>query len=1182
MLLSCFYLGMSDSIGQNPGAGLGCSTTDYSNYGFNSNNQAATIEYDNIISAFHTTIMRNHEGKFVIWGSNSNADGNQGQSLPVEINNINYPGLTGIPIKAAMASFIATTESNQQVVLTTEGLYVWGNVGVMLHSKLTQSNAFQKVVINGKSDGLPAGVSPVDVKMLVAAQGTLALVTCSGEAWVITNSSAYMRGDGSIDFGDTASKTTWSRVKKDASTNLDNVVAMRCSYNTLMALTSNNEIYTWGRRTLTGNEVTANQQKRAFATKMTIPGNGQVKMIGMTNYLFGGSNPVTYYVLNTDGKLYAMGGNDLKQLGDFTILSSPSSSSRQWVRPRYSPDNNNLMDNIKWFSSNESDRQYPTIHVINNDGRLWNWGSNSASMLGRTVVPQSNGAGQAFDPGQPIASEYFNPITDKVYTVEAGGHISVISLQCQGNLGFLGHNIEGSCSAGTLDEGNIPLVYITEASGQIDGVNSMPSISYIEEPLLSINGKVCSEQRIQLIGYPAGGYFTVEEGNGVVDSLNMLSFVEGQGVVKVRYHFSPNYCSESYVDKNIEYENCSPTHIHGRIWLDYNADVTLDTYESGTNGYKSGFGGFWVNLLDNNGLVVQSIKVESDGSFSLSVLNQGTYSILLSNMEVARGVRPPAHTLTLPEGWTFTGHSVPGQAPCVSPACITPGLITAITVNGVDLQDYLFGIKGAYRVKGAVFHDSDGLNGDIPDVDGNPINDQASDYVTQNNPALYVSAIDQFGKILHTLPVNADGTYDMMLPGKDVINLQLTMRKQFPGETALPPILPGKWAYCGESFGLGNGSGSGLNDGTGSGNNAIGTKYNGKIVVSFSGNNTLVEEVNFGIEQAPTAISRNFILQWNDFKDGAPTGFPTLQDYRYITMSSSLLIDPNNDLMGNIAGTDPEDCPDEGSCNGTDGNLSASFIIGSIQSGTRLFYDYGGTIGVVEILPNTTIVDFNIEKMVIYGKANESGDANNFGFSYAIIDRAGIASAFTEYGVKTNSPLPIVLLKFDVIKHKNIAEILWATSSEVNNKGFEIQKSFNGKDWNSVQFVESKAYLGNSSIQLSYQYSDNNPAKGVNIYRLKQIDRDGMMQYSPMKTVTFDGLTNIEIYPNPVNQNFVINGLEESDNVKIFDVMGTLLIDCKKYKSGELISMDRFRSGVYNVVIERQSGEVKKFKLIKL
>ena len=131
----------------------------------------------------------------------------------------------------------------------------------------------------------------------------------------------------------------------------------------MMALTSNNEIYTWGRRTLTGNEVTANQQKRAFATKMTIPGNGQVKMIGMTNYLFGGSNPVTYYVLNTDGKLYAMGGNDLKQLGDFTLLSSPSSSNRQWVRPRYSPDNNNLMDNIKWFSSNESDRQYPTIRV---------------------------------------------------------------------------------------------------------------------------------------------------------------------------------------------------------------------------------------------------------------------------------------------------------------------------------------------------------------------------------------------------------------------------------------------------------------------------------------------------------------------------------------------------------------------------------------------------------------------------------------------------------------------------------------------------------------------------------------------------------------------------------------------------------------------------------------------------
>ena len=72
--------------------------------------------------------------------------------------------------------------------------------------------------------------------------------------------------------------------------------------------------------------------------------------------------------------------------------------------------------------------------------------------------------------------------------------------------------------------------------------------------------------------------------------------------------------------------------------------------------------------------------------------------------------------------------------------------------------------------------------------------------------------------------------------------------------------------------------------------------------------------VNFGIEQAPTAISRNFILQWNDFKDGAPTGIPRdtarLSVYHDVIFSINR---PNNDLMGNIAGTDPEDCPDEGS-----------------------------------------------------------------------------------------------------------------------------------------------------------------------------------------------------------------------------------------------------------------------------
>ncbi|URM36160.1 hypothetical protein [Flavobacterium anhuiense] len=45
----------------------GCSNTDLSNFGAASNNNAATIEYDNFVSSWHTTVVRTSDGSFQTW-----------------------------------------------------------------------------------------------------------------------------------------------------------------------------------------------------------------------------------------------------------------------------------------------------------------------------------------------------------------------------------------------------------------------------------------------------------------------------------------------------------------------------------------------------------------------------------------------------------------------------------------------------------------------------------------------------------------------------------------------------------------------------------------------------------------------------------------------------------------------------------------------------------------------------------------------------------------------------------------------------------------------------------------------------------------------------------------------------------------------------------------------------------
>lgn len=173
----------------------------------------------------------------------------------------------------------------------------------------------KKMTVDGKADGLPVGVIPSDVKMLFGTYRTLVVVTCTGDAWVLSSTGAK-NGDGSTD----NNGTKWTRVKKDATTNLTGVVAVRGINNGLVALTSNGELYTWGTGVYLGDGNAA--VNSSYAKKMTVPTGVQPKMIGMTV-----AN--AYYLLARDGRLFSLGGNTRRQLGIYSDVASLS-----WAQPR--------------------------------------------------------------------------------------------------------------------------------------------------------------------------------------------------------------------------------------------------------------------------------------------------------------------------------------------------------------------------------------------------------------------------------------------------------------------------------------------------------------------------------------------------------------------------------------------------------------------------------------------------------------------------------------------------------------------------------------------------------------------------------------------------------------------------------------------------------------------------------
>jgi len=154
-------------------------------------------------------------------------------------------------------------------------------------------------------------------------------------------------------------------------------------------------------------------------------------------------------------------------------------------------------------------------------------------------------------------------------------------------------------------------------------------------------------------------------------------------------------------------------------------------------------------------------------------------------------------------------------------------------------------------------------------------------------------------------------------------------------------------------------------------------------------------------------------------------------------------------------------------------------------------------------------------------------------------------SPFT-FGSKDGlNPLPVELLFFNAMTINKDVSLEWATASEINNAYFTIERSPDGRVFEALQEVPSKAPNGYSNNLLSYQEYDNKPLEGISYYRLKQTDYDGKSERSDIVAVQrFEGLdAEWLLFPNPnrgQEVNLFSKGLPptESFEVKVLDIYG--------------------------------------------
>ncbi|HEY4651105.1 MAG TPA: T9SS type A sorting domain-containing protein [Pontibacter sp.] len=205
------------------------------------------------------------------------------------------------------------------------------------------------------------------------------------------------------------------------------------------------------------------------------------------------------------------------------------------------------------------------------------------------------------------------------------------------------------------------------------------------------------------------------------------------------------------------------------------------------------------------------------------------------------------------------------------------------------------------------------------------------------------------------------------------------------------------------------------------------------------------------------------------------------------------------------------------------------------------------------------------------------------------------ASSLTHSGYYTLgrviTPLPVELMNFTAARAGHEVVLRWATASEQNNSGFEVQVSSDGITYQKIGFVESR--VGTSSVKQEYSFTDSRSSKsGRQYYRLRQLDYDGTSKVYGPRMVDFGTVTRTVpavVFPNPftgslrMNMQAVAGGIA---NVKLYTTTGKLLaeeqvqIEVGKNEQALSLAEAAYKPGLYLLVIEL-NGTQQTIKLMK-
>lgn len=776
-------------------AGQNYCAGDFSDNSFLNSNNPNTIEYDNIVSAFHSTIARQKDGSVVIWGEATGPQGTDSDNIetPLVISPANGYNYNGNILKFTIGSWnmygtnsYGENYGPQFVILTTDGLYAWGQNNIVFPTSIKGSNEFEKLVNIGNSNeyGLPIGVNPENVKMMFAAPKVFVIVTCTGEVYVVGKSYFQAGGCGSN------CETSWVQVKKNNNEYLTNIVAVRGTAQALFALSStlsNSKLYTWGKNVYLSNGNSF--QNLAYPTEMQPLPNGKIpKMIDMSygstivDGVFEWDYVNTYHVLSTDGKIYSVGSNTQKQIGDGSNQFSIKERT-EWTQPVSLVSD----ETIAWISASGRDGEMgygASINALSQDKKVYAWGSNATGMINGNFPPMTiDPQGEGIDPVEQPGGLDSN---DKILAVATGGHTTIVVKECSQKFGYVGHYIHGSMG-GSANSSYSGTKYTFEYTGKVDFEGVDLKIPFLGiDTLYATCGSSVNLNDAIVSSVPAGYTIKWFSDSLLTIEVSDPTFITQNGMFYPVYYDIFNsilLCNGNVVGVKID---VCPIKVGGTIFHDINKNTIIDDLEEGTTAGTD----LYVYLVNENNTIVDSSKVNVDGTYELTGIPNEDYSTTftihlsqeLYSINTDISISPIDYTL--PAKWVHTGENGNNNTGIGDGS---PDGILAVTIGNTNISNQNFGLH--YNSTNAVNDENSTwmntpVSGDVATNDfdlegdtqafGSFLNQDGSG--TPITSGSTVSGIDASGNPVAdagTITFNIDGTYTFIPSNGFVGNVEI-------------------------------------------------------------------------------------------------------------------------------------------------------------------------------------------------------------------------------------------------------------------------------------------------------------------------------------------------------------------------------------------------------------------------